>query len=233
MSTIEQHDLARQRLFLENGDCLERDEFLRRWDNTPDLKHAELIDGVVYTNAASRVEEHGIPSNWIHGWLWTYTAATPGVSSASETTVELNAANIVQPDGCLYLRPECGGATRVNRQGLLAGPPELVVEIAASSASRDLNQKKAAYEQAGVKEYVVWNVSARELKWFQLESDRFTEQSSGDDGVYRSRQFPGLWLSSRHLLTGDMSGFRDVLLDGLSQPDHKEFVARLGYSPDK
>ena len=33
---------------LHDGDRLTRDEFLRRWEAMPNLKHAELIDGVVY-----------------------------------------------------------------------------------------------------------------------------------------------------------------------------------------
>jgi hypothetical protein len=33
---------------LLEGDSLTSAEFLRRWEEIPDLKHAELIDGIVY-----------------------------------------------------------------------------------------------------------------------------------------------------------------------------------------
>ena len=33
---------------LREGDRLTREEFLRRWEAMPDLKWAELIDGIVY-----------------------------------------------------------------------------------------------------------------------------------------------------------------------------------------
>ena len=33
---------------LRDGDRLTSDEFLRRWEAMPDLKHAELIDGIVH-----------------------------------------------------------------------------------------------------------------------------------------------------------------------------------------
>ena len=32
---------------LHDGDRLTSDEFIRRWEAMPDLKHAELIDGIV------------------------------------------------------------------------------------------------------------------------------------------------------------------------------------------
>jgi len=33
---------------LPEGDPLTSDEFMRRWEEIPDLKHAEPIDGIVY-----------------------------------------------------------------------------------------------------------------------------------------------------------------------------------------
>jgi hypothetical protein len=36
---------------LRDGDRLTRDQFLRRWEQMPEVKHAELIDGIVYMPA--------------------------------------------------------------------------------------------------------------------------------------------------------------------------------------
>ena len=49
--------------------------------------------------------------------------------------------------------------TRVNDDGYLAGPPELIVEVAASSASIDLRDKRQACCLNGVREYLVWLVA--------------------------------------------------------------------------
>lgn len=46
---------------LENGDHLTRTEFERRWDAMPELKKAELIEGVVYLSPAVYYEQHGSP----------------------------------------------------------------------------------------------------------------------------------------------------------------------------
>ena len=43
---------------LENGDRLNRFEFERRYNAMPNLKKAELIEGVVYMPAALRFRSH-------------------------------------------------------------------------------------------------------------------------------------------------------------------------------
>lgn len=56
--------------FLENGDKLTRYEFERRYNAMPNLKKAELIEGIVYLMpAALRFRSHGQPHGWIIGWL--------------------------------------------------------------------------------------------------------------------------------------------------------------------
>ena len=36
---------------LFEGNCLSSDEFLRRWEEMADLRHAELIEGIVYMSS--------------------------------------------------------------------------------------------------------------------------------------------------------------------------------------
>lgn len=50
-----------QILLLENGDRLSRHEFERRYTAMPDLKKAELIEGVVYVPSPVRYKSHGKP----------------------------------------------------------------------------------------------------------------------------------------------------------------------------
>jgi Uma2 family endonuclease len=88
--------------------------------------------------------------------------------------------------------PEHGGLTRVNEAGYLAGPPELIVAVAASSASIDLRDKRRAYCRNGVREYLVWLVAEACLEWFCLEEDDYCHQSPDAQRVLHSRVFPGL-----------------------------------------
>ena len=57
---------------LENGDRLTRGEFERRYASRPDLKKAELIEGVVYLPSPVRSASHAEPHAAILGWLVTY-----------------------------------------------------------------------------------------------------------------------------------------------------------------
>ena len=214
---------------LENGDKLTRYEFERRYNATPNLKKAELTEGIVYIMpAALRFRSHGQPHGWILTWLGTYEAATPGVALGVEPTVRLDLDNEPQPDAVLLILPEAGGQTRLSEDDYIEGAPELVVEIAASSAAIDLHGKKQAYRRNGVKEYIVWQVLDQKLTWFSLEQGEYLELVPNNEGVFRSRVFPGLWLAGTELLAGNMQGVLKVLQAGLQSAEHWDFIKKLG-----
>ncbi|WP_445631290.1 Uma2 family endonuclease [Nostoc sp. DSM 114167] len=214
---------------LENGDKLTRYEFERRYNATPNLKKAELIEGIVYIMpAALRFRSHGQPHGWILTCLGTYEAATPGVALGVEPTVRLDLDNEPQPDVVLLIVPEAGGQTRLSEDDYIEGAPELVVEIAASSAAIDLHGKKQAYRRNGVKEYIVWQVLDQKLTWFSLEQGEYLELVPDNEGILRSRVFPGLWLAVTELLAGNMQGVLKVLQAGLQSAEHEDFINKLG-----
>ena len=49
----------------------------------------------------------------------------------------------------------------------------------------------------------------------------------GEDGLYRSIVFPGLWLDPIALLRNDTRRLRAVADVGCATPEHAAFVARL------
>ncbi|QYX31145.1 Uma2 family endonuclease [Sphaerospermopsis torques-reginae] len=207
---------------LTNGDKLNRYEFERRYDSTTNVKKAELIEGIVYIMpAALRFRSHGQPHARILTWLGNYEVLTPGVELAVEPTVRLDFDNEPQPDAVLIITPEAGGQTRISEDDYIEGAPELVVEIAASSAAIDLHGKKQAYRRNGVKEYIVWQVLEQKLTWFYLEKGEYLELVADENGILKSRLFPGLWLAVNELLTGKMSDVLQVLQAGLQSREHK------------
>ncbi|BAY76570.1 hypothetical protein NIES25_30220 [Nostoc linckia NIES-25] len=213
---------------LENGDKLTRYEFERRYNAMPNLKKAELIEGIVYIMpAALRFRSHGQPHGWIIGWLFTYQAATPGVALGVEPTVRLDLDNEPQPDAVLLINPEVGGQARLSEDDYIEGAPELIVEIAASSVAIDLHAKKQAYRRNGVKEYIVWQVLDEKLSWFYLEQGEYLELATDSSGILRSRVFPGLWLAGAELLAGNMQSVLSVLQAGLQSPEHGALVEKL------
>ncbi|MBD6617822.1 Uma2 family endonuclease [Komarekiella sp. 'clone 1'] len=213
---------------LENGDKLTRYEFERRYNAMPNLKKAELIEGIVYIMpAALRFRSHGQPHGWILTWLGTYEAATPGVALGVEPTVRLDLDNEPQPDAVLLIAPEAGGQAKLSDDDYIEGAPELVVEIAASSAAIDLHAKKQAYRRNGVKEYIVWQVLDQKLTWYYLEQGDYLELATDSNGIGRSLVFPGLWLGVTELLAGNMQSVLTILQAGLQSSEHTAFVQKL------
>lgn len=214
---------------LENGDRLDRDEFQRRYDATPNLTKAELIEGIVYMPAALRFRSHGQPHSRIIAWLVTYEAMTLGVAVGNTPTVWLDRENAPQPDAVLLIAPEVGGQAQLTEDDYVEGAPELIVEVAASSVSIDLHGKKQAYCRNGVKEYIVWQVLDQVIRWFVLENSDYIEVFADPNGIFQSRVFAGLWLDSLALLRGDMQQVFATLQSGLQSPEHKAFVANLAH----
>lgn len=212
---------------LESGDRLSRQEFERRYKAMPQNKKAELVEGVVYVASPLRFESHAEPHSSLIGWLWTYRTATPGVRLGDNATVRLDLDNEPQPDGVLFFEQRVGGQARVSADDYIEGAPELVVEIAASSAAYDLHDKKKAYKRNGVQEYIVWQIYENKLDWFYLNQGEYVLLEADADGVLRSPLFPGLWLSVPSLLAGNMALVLAVLQQRLTCPEHIEFVKRL------
>lgn len=212
---------------LESGDRLSRVEFERRYYAMPRVKQAELIEGVVYVASPLRFEPHAEPHANLIIWLGNYKVATPGVRLGDNPTVRLDLDNEPQPDAVLLIDAKAGGQSRIGEDGYIEGAPELVVEIAASSASLDLRDKKRVYWRNRVQEYIVWQVFEQKLDWFSWQAEEYMSLTADVTGVIQSRVFPGLWLSTTALLQGDMAKVLAGLQAGLNSPEHIEFVQTL------
>lgn len=212
---------------LQMGDRLTRAEFERRYSAHPEIKKAELIEGIVYVPSPARHKQHGLPHFDAIGWLWFYRSATPGVEGSDNATLRLDFENEPQPDALLRLPPELGGRSTLSADDYLEGVPELIVEIAASSASYDMNQKKQVYARNGVPEYLVFLAYERRVVWYALREGVYVELEPDENGVLRSEIFPGLWLQPDALIEGDMAKVLAVLQQGLASPEHAAFVEQL------
>ena len=190
-------------VLLEAGDHLTREEFHRRYLARPDIKKAELIDGVVYVPSPVRVRQHGRPHAFVLAWLGAYVALVPETLLADNATIFLDGRVEVQPDAFLW-RPEPGPAHETE-DGYFEGAPQLVVEVTASSVSYDLHVKKEAYRRNGVREYVVWRVIDEAIDWFRLQDGEYVLIVPDADGIIESEQFPGLRVHVQSMLDGDLA----------------------------
>ena len=212
---------------LENGDRLTRAEFERRYDARPDLKKAELIEGVVHLPSPTRSRSHAQPHAALVGWLSTYAMATPGVQVGDSSTVRLDLDNEPQPDVVMLIDSEAGGQARIDEDDYVEGAPELIAEVAASSASYDLHDKLHVYRRNGVREYLVWRTLDHRFDWFELVDGVYRPRRPDVSGLVRSRVFPGLRLAVDALLRGDLPAVMDLQQPGLGEPAHAAFVKRL------
>ena len=207
---------------LENGDKLTRPEFERRYQAMPEVKKAELIEGIVYMASALRITQHGEPHAHIILWLGFYKSFTPNLQLGDNCTVRLDLDNEPQPDA--LLRIQVGGQSTISQDGYVEGAPELIVEIAASTVSIDFNQKLNVYRRNGVQEYLIWRVLDSEFDWFRLNNGEYIKLESDSNGIIYSEIFPGLWLDKVALLTGNLAKVLEVLQQGLASQTHQNFV---------
>ncbi|MBI4747240.1 MAG: Uma2 family endonuclease [Acidobacteria bacterium] len=216
---------------LETGDRLTRHEFEARYHAMPDVKKAELIEGIVYMPSPTRFKSHAKPHALMMGLLFAYASQTPGVEIADNASVRLDPDNEVQPDALLFLSSDFGGRVKISQDDYLEGAPELILEVAASSVSYDLHDKIKIYRRNQVFEYVIWRVLDQAIDWFILENEVY-QPLPNDNGMFRSRQFPGLWIDAQNLLAGNAAQALDVLNRGLASDEHRALVeTRTSKSP--
>lgn len=209
------------------GDRLTRKEFERRFDATPGLKKAELLDGFVYMPPPVSHEYHGAPHARLLTLLGVYQAATPHTLFGDSGSLRLGPDSMPQPDAYLMTAAAAGGQARIDVDGYVDGAPELIAEIAGSSASYDLHAKMNVYRRYGVREYIVWRTYDAEMDFFILTGDRYEPATRDERSVWRSAAFPGLRIASTLLLDGELSAALRVLQQGIASAEHASFVDRL------
>lgn len=188
--------------WLESGDRMDQRRFHALYARTPEQFRAELIEGVVYVASPVRYSKHDEHAALVRTWLGVYAAAKADVKVGNEASLVLDDENEVHPDAFLF---HTGPGAQLNEtaEGYLEGAPELVVEVAASSVSRDLHQKKDAYARNGVREYIVWRVEDGAIDWFELSEGQYRARELPGSGVVESNIFPGLVLEVRAALRLD------------------------------
>ena len=212
---------------LRDGDRMSVEEFERRWDAMPELKHAELIEGRVYMNAAAlRWDWHAEPHTVAIFAMSMYSAFTPGVRCGSEPSVRMESSSMPQPDVVLRIAEECGGRSRVEK-GYVIGGPEFVAEISGSTEAHDLGVKKDLYLRAGVQEYLNWSVLDERIVLFRWDAGRYVELELEADGILKSYTLKGLWFDPEAMIRGDKMRVMEVLNRGVASPEHQAFVQEL------
>jgi Uma2 family endonuclease len=206
------------------GERMTAEEFLRRWEELPDLKNAELIDGIVHVPSPVGCQHGGLSSRIIW-WIAYYKQATSGCEAGSRATW-LMLGSVPQPDVYLRISPSHGGQSWNN--GLYGGgAPELIAEVCDTSTEVDFGPKRKLYQRAGVREYITIETFGKRIVWRMLENGVYVSQEVPPDGILRSQVFPGLWLDVAAFWVEDGAKMLAALNAGLASEDHQKFVVRL------
>jgi Uma2 family endonuclease len=202
-------------------------EFMRRYEQYPEDRVFELIEGVVFMQPPLSAEFHGEPDASLSTILGVYAAHTPGVRHFTNSTLRLDFDNTVQPDSILCTEPRAGGAVALDKKGYLVGAPELVAEVAATTVALDLRDKLQIYRRNGVGEYLVWCTRENDFHWYVREGGQFVRQTPTRGGLLRSAQFPGLVLDVPALLARKGAKVLSTLRGAIRSAKHREFVKKL------
>jgi Uma2 family endonuclease len=141
----------------------------QRW---PEGERWELIDGQAYNMSPAPNIRHQKVAGCLYSRLEQALRGKGCQPFIAPTDVRLSEFDVVQPDVLVVCDPQKVTPTHIE------GAPDLVVEVLSPSTStKDLREKKALYERAGVAEYLV-------LDPLELYAIRFrrTQENRYDSG---------------------------------------------------
>jgi Uma2 family endonuclease len=120
------------------------------YQSWPDDERWELIDGIAYAMAPAPSIRHQSIVIALAARLEQQLRGQACRPFVAPTDVKLSETDVVQPDLLAVCDP------RKITESHIEGPPDLVVEVLSPSTSaKDLRQKRALYERAGVPEYLI------------------------------------------------------------------------------
>jgi Uma2 family endonuclease len=139
----------------------------------PDDERWELIGGVAYGMSPSPTVPHQLVSGDLYATVRDFLDGKPCLPFIAPIDVYLPEAvsdttdTVVQPDILVVC-----DASKIQHDGI-HGAPDFVVEVLSeSTAYKDLNDKRAAYERSGVREYWLVNPGSGSVLQYQLRDER-------------------------------------------------------------
>jgi hypothetical protein len=143
----------------------------------------------------------------------------------------------LQLDEQIFLRP--GIIVMVNHGALkqcdpgpdydcFHGPPNFVLDVFPGNDLQDYEARRAAFERAGVLEYVaVRHTEPVSWIWNRRVDGKFTEITTPDDESIMSTALPGLWIPACALKQRDWWAVMGAIARGVSRVGHHEFMETI------
>lgn len=105
------------------------------------------------------------------------------------------------------------------------GGPNFVVDVFPDGDWQDYEQRRGAFERAGVIEYVTMqDTDPLEYRWNRLADGKFTLIEEDDPGFIRSVALPGLWVPVESLRSRNWWTIMGSIAQGVSRLPHHELM---------
>jgi Uma2 family endonuclease len=198
------------------------EEFL---DLSPDGEKADLLDGVIYVASPDNTVAADL-NGWLYSLIYTYVEVLDlGKVYVSRVAFRIGPKRGPEPD--IGFVPKELESTRM--RGYVDGPPSLAVEIVSpDSVSRDYIQKRAIYEEAGVREYWIIDPDEKRATFLRLREGHFKTVTPAHH-IFRSQVLPGFFLDVRWLWSRRRPRAYDVvrqLLEMKGRPETKRRISK-------
>lgn len=167
----------------------------------PDDEQWEIIFGEAYMVPAPYIKHQDLSRN-LGTLLVNYVREkTLGKTYYAPTDVVLNEETIVQPDLLFISKERLNIITEKNIQG----PPDLIIEILSNdpkSIIRDRREKKKAYEESGVKEYIIVDYTEKYVEHYFLVEGKYQEIGVyGEEEKFQLKTIEGLIINLHEVFT--------------------------------
>ena len=161
---------------------------------------ADLVDGVIYMASPENIDHNDLV-RWLAIVLGLFIEERRlGRLTINKVAYRLSARNAPEPD-LAFVRTERLG---IMKKGYVDGAPDLAVEIVSpDSVTRDYEDKRRRYEEAGVGEYWIIDPDESTATFLVRAPGGFAEKPP-DGQTFRSQLIPGFmidvgWLWQRPL----------------------------------
>jgi Uma2 family endonuclease len=158
-----------------------------------DLNRYELLRGRIVVSPPAR-PRHGVSNVRLGGLLEAFVHHRDlGYAFDSSVGYEMPSGDTLQPDVSFISRERLASAPPRRPDQAMRAVPDLIIEVLSpSTRHRDLGEKKAAYEQSGVREYWIVDPHARSVTVFIARDGRFDDGTTFTAGEARSCILAGL-----------------------------------------
>lgn len=154
-----------------------------------------------------------------------YRLFSPGLFCCVHAPVRLDETQSERPGLCAFVNYGIHKqADPDDLYSVVHGPPNFVLDVFLPDFSDEYERRRAAYEQAGVEEYVaVWDTDPLTWNWNRQEDGRFSDVPPGEPAI-SSSALPGLWIPERSFQQRDWWAIMAAIARGVTRRGHHDLM---------